>query len=131
MAVLKWRQSILTLTSESGDALGKRIGAAVDSELKKARTADGAREDLDLLNSKIYKQLVKLLRQVDLFKGDENNKGLRASDLDEIIKVMEIEQFDQDQLVFNINDYGDKFYIILSGEVTVLIPNDQIKDWHN
>ena len=103
----------------------------MDSELKKARTADGAREDLDLLNSKIYKQLVKLLRQVDLFKGDENNKGLRASDLDEIIKVMEIEQFDQDQLVFNINDYGDKFYIILSGEVTVLIPNDQIKDWHN
>ena len=74
---------------------------------------------------------MKLLRTVDLFKGDENAKGLRASDLDEIIQVMEIENFEEGQKVFNIGDYGDKFYIILSGEAAVLIPNhDEIKDWH-
>ena len=81
------------MTSESGDALGKRIGAVVEDEIHKQRGI-GAGEingKKDLRQSKIYNQLVKLLRQVDLFKGDDNTKGLRQSDLEDIIQVMDIE----------------------------------------
>ena len=70
----------------------------------------------DFFNTKLYKTLMKLLRKVDLFKGDENTKGLRSSDFDEIIQIMQIEKFKEGQKVFNIKDYGDKFFIILSGE---------------
>ena len=50
----------------------------------------------------MYKKLVKLLRKVDIFKGDENKKGLRSSDLDEIIQIMHIEKFKEGKTVFNI-----------------------------
>ena len=83
----------------------------------------------DLNNTKIYKTIVQLLRKVDMFKGGENKKGLRASDLDEIIQIMTIEKFKDGQKVFNIHDYGDKFFIVLSGEVAVLVQNESIKDW--
>ena len=47
----------------------------------------------DFFNTKLYKTLMKLLRKVDLFKGDENTKGLRSSDFDEIIQIMQIEKY--------------------------------------
>ena len=31
--------------------------------------------------------------------------------------------------VVKYGDYGDKFYIILKGELTVQVPNPKIKDW--
>ena len=40
----------------------------------------------------------------------------------EIIKALRIERFKKDDLVFEYGDLGDKFYIILEGSVSVLVP---------
>jgi len=35
---------------------------------------------------------------------------------------MDLEIFEAGQIVFNFNDQGSKFYIILGGEVGIIIP---------
>ena len=60
-----------------------------------------AKHDFDgeeMKSSRVYEELIKLMREVELFKTQDN---LRPSDLDEIIQVMQIEKFEGDQIVFN------------------------------
>ena len=73
-------------------------------------------QNIDMENirsSKLYKDLIKILKKVDILQDEE--AFMRVSDLDDIIDVIEIEKFKTDQIVFNYGDAGDKFYIILGG----------------
>ena len=78
--------------------------------------------------TKLYKELIKILKQIDILKEDD--KVLKVSDLDDIIDVIQIEKFQKHEVVFNYGDDGDKFYIILGGETSCMLPNkDEIDNW--
>ena len=64
------------------------------------KTAKNDYDGENIKSSRIYEELLDLMRQVELFKTQDN---LRGSDLDEIIQVMSIEKFEKDDIVF---DYG-------------------------
>ena len=59
------------------------------------------------------------MKQIKFFRERDINKD---SQLMEIIKALRIERFKKDDLVFEYGDLGDKFYIILEGSVSVLVP---------
>jgi len=66
-----------------------------------------------------------------LLEATKNNqffKKLREEELDDKIhqlccKVMTLEKCNKGQVVFDFGDSGDKFYIILKGKVSVMIPS--------
>jgi CRP-like cAMP-binding protein len=42
--------------------------------------------------------------------------------------VMKYEKFNKDKLVFKYGDIGDKFFVILNGKVSILLPKDEIME---
>ena len=63
--------------------------------------------------------VIKLLKTITFFK---NQKELTYQDYVIICYNLKYEQFSKDQIIFDYNTIGDKFYIVLAGSVTVLIP---------
>jgi CRP-like cAMP-binding protein len=53
-------------------------------------------------------------------------KNLSLDDMMELTKIFAVEKVDALQDVITYGDKGDKFYIILRGSVSVLIPNPKI-----
>jgi len=73
-------------------------------------TTEGFHHEMD--------KLVGLLSQVTFFK----NRNVKKADLFEICKVILLENFNNNEKVFDYGEVGDKFYIILKGQVRVEIP---------
>lgn len=57
--------------------------------------------------------LVKFLKTLKFFASK------KTSDVKEIALCLLMEPFEDDEMVFDQGDYGNKFYIILKGEVRV------------
>ena len=72
--------------------------------------------------------MIKILKSLDILREDET--VMKVSDLDAIIDVIQIEKFKKGDVVFNYGDAGDKFYIILGGETSIMLPNtEEIENW--
>ena len=56
-------------------------------------------------------------------KGDKGAKAFDENDLMQITKSLTLEIVKKGNYVFKYQDIGDKFYIILKGEVGVYLPN--------
>ena len=59
------------------------------------------------------------MKQIKFFRERDI---IKESQLMEIIKALQIEKFNINEEIFEYGDLGDKFYIILEGSVSVLIP---------
>lgn len=70
-------------------------------------------QDLRDLVSKIQ-----LFKDKSLMKKEEDRQDL----IDEICGIIKFEEFTQGKRVFRFGDYGDKFYIICRGTVSVHVP---------
>lgn len=70
--------------------------------------------------------LVPLIQEVPFFK----ERGLKGSNLVDVVSCMNYKSVEKDNFVFEIGEKGDLFYFILRGEVEVMIPNkEQIQDF--
>jgi CRP-like cAMP-binding protein len=63
--------------------------------------------------------LVALIKNLEFFQ----TRDIRDKNYPEIVSWLKLEKMACDQVVFNINDEGKHFYVIISGIVSVLIPN--------
>ena len=61
----------------------------------------------------------KLLKNIKFFRERDI---VQEHELVEITLTMLLEQFEENQMVFDHGELGDKFYIILQGQVGVDIP---------
>ena len=65
--------------------------------------------------------LMKLTKDVQFFikiSFEQNSADVHY----ECCKVMSLEEYSKDDVVFKFGEYGEKFYIILSGQVSVRVP---------
>lgn len=65
------------------------------------------------------------LKTIKFFK----ERNLKEKDLHELVLAFKLESMEVDEDVMQCGDRGYTFYIILSGQVKVLIPNPLIKNW--
>ena len=63
--------------------------------------------------------VIKLLKTISFFK---NQKELTYQDYVIICYNLKYEQFKKDEIIFEYNSVGDKFYIVFIGTVSILIP---------
>lgn len=76
--------------------------------------------------NKQHDLLCKVLSRISFFKDQK----IKASDQKEIADLLTLEKVKRNEIVFDYGVPGDKFYMILNGEVEVLLPNtDEIPDW--
>ncbi len=65
-----------------------------------------------------------MLREINFFKDRQIQQ---ESELTEVAKVLNYENFKKGSNVFEWGSFGDKFYIILRGRVSVLVPQEKLK----
>lgn len=70
-------------------------------------------------------ELVPIIKTIQFFK----DRDIKDADYPEIISSMNYEFCPAGHDVFEYGSYGEKFYIILQGEVKVIIPNPEIWDF--
>ena len=67
--------------------------------------------------------LTQALKHNKFFKELKNNISETAFKI--ILKEMKVETFQKMQTIFNFGDRGRKFYIVLSGEVFIMVPSEK------
>ena len=79
---------------------------------------DRSQEDLE--------KIMKITENSNFLKnlGDENNSDRIRW---ECCRAMRFEVYERGEMVFNFGDIGDRFYTIIQGKVTVLVPSKTIK----
>lgn len=71
-------------------------------------------------------EFVYLLSEIRFF---QERKDIKKRDLKELMSAFKIVETKHNQNVVNYGEPGENFYIIISGQVSVQIPNPRIKDW--
>ena len=66
------------------------------------------------------------MRKLEFFKNKRYITQMEYKELSLSLDYLEIKK---DENIIEYGDEGDLFYIILSGEVKVEVPNPNIKDW--
>lgn len=61
-----------------------------------------------------------MLKRIQFFQSRQSMKDVDYKDL---VQGLSFEEHDENSVVFNLGDQGDKFYIILEGSVSVQIRN--------
>lgn len=69
--------------------------------------------------------LVSLIKKIQFFVDRE----VRKSDWPEIVQALCYETVPAGQNVFDYGTLGNKFYIILTGKCSVMLPNSEIENW--
>ena len=64
-------------------------------------------------------ELAKILKKIKFF---EERKIVEEEDLREIARCLTFETFQRNDVIINYQEEGDKFYLILKGQVSVMIP---------
>ena len=75
-------------------------------------------------SSQYIDYLMKHTQNVQFFKNLSSEDNVHDIHR-ECCKAMTLEEYSTDEIIFNFGDKGDKFYIILSGSVTVKIPSNK------
>ncbi|CDW72769.1 UNKNOWN [Stylonychia lemnae] len=75
-------------------------------------------------NEKDLEHLVPLIKEIQFFK----ERDIKDQDFVEIVSCLTYENFKMGDTVFEWGTNGDKFYIIIEGHVSVMIPHPDIKD---
>lgn len=70
------------------------------------------------------KDINEMLSQTKFIKQQKEgqNSKLSQESLNDISKAILLEEYKKDSMIFDFGDFGDKFFIILKGEVSILIP---------
>jgi signal-transduction protein with cAMP-binding, CBS, and nucleotidyltransferase domain len=79
------------------------------------------KKNLEARNDKDLNQLIPYIKENHFFK----QRQINYKHLTEVCSVMKYEYFPKGDFVFTQGDYGDKFYIILNGSVSVLDHSDE------
>jgi CRP-like cAMP-binding protein len=58
------------------------------------------------------------MKDIHFFK----NRNIQGQDLLDVCKELKYAYCEENEYIFKIGDVGDKFYLILSGEVAITIP---------
>ena len=66
------------------------------------------------------------LKNIQFF---QSRKYITYTDYRDLSHSLEFIDVPKNQYIINFGEQGDKFYIILKGEVSVLVPNPLIKDF--
>jgi CRP-like cAMP-binding protein len=53
--------------------------------------------------------------------------GIQKDDLFKVVQHMEYKRLAANEVIFNIGDVGDYFYILIHGKVQLLLPNPEIQ----
>lgn len=64
-----------------------------------------------------------LIKEINFFKS----KNLQGQDIIQICQELKHEFYYAGEAVFRHGEYGEKFYVILKGEVSVKIPDPKLK----
>ena len=67
----------------------------------------------------LIKELVPLVKPLPFFK----ERGLKDNSIQETISLMEYKEMKQDQFAIEYGTFGDEFYVVLDGEVEVMVPD--------
>jgi len=70
-------------------------------------------------------EMVEMIQQIKFFK----DRNIKDKDVSELCTAFKFEHFDSHSNVFKWGDQGEKFYIIIKGQVSVQVPNPKIKNW--
>ena len=70
--------------------------------------------------------LIDMIKDNDFFK---NRQELKTSDLRDLALNFQIQEIPQFQNVFEFDDIGDTFYMIIKGIVSVQVPNSKVANW--
>lgn len=57
------------------------------------------------------------------FKDKQQMLFKNAATFDSLLEDMQLEFFQKQQTIFHMGDYGDKFYIVITGQVYLLLPS--------
>ena len=68
----------------------------------------------------------KLKKEVKFFK--DRDFTIKAQDYPDIVNALSYEHFHDGECIMHWGELGDKFYILLKGQVGVHIPSPKIKD---
>jgi CRP-like cAMP-binding protein len=72
-----------------------------------------------------FKMILKGLMELDYFKNISQKLGTKG--MLKIAKALKIKNFQKDEIILNYGEEGREFYIILEGEVRVLIPDFHLR----
>eukprot|EP00347_Sterkiella_histriomuscorum_P003283 403364882 len=75
------------------------------------------------------KQLIPYLKQIKFFQ--ERQEIMKESDFLFLCERATYEHYNPHRVIFNYGDYGEKFYIILEGQVSVLLPRKRERTSQN
>ena len=64
-------------------------------------------------------QLVPYMRNIDFFRERE----IKIADMLDIMSCIQYERFSSEEVIMNWGELGEKFYILMEGQVSVLIPS--------
>ena len=87
-------------------------------EMIKTLSKPSKKRTSDELNS-----LINLVSEIAFFK----ERDIKAKDYTYIVQSLQYELFRKNETIFNYGDIGDKFYLILSGHISVRIPSPNYK----
>lgn len=68
--------------------------------------------------------VIPYMKEVKFFK----DRDIKAMDYPDIVNALSYEHFNDSQCIMQWGELGDKFYILLKGQVGVLVPTGRIKD---
>ena len=71
------------------------------------------------------RDVMPLLRGIKFFK-DQN---IDTTDLTDVVQGLTYDFFPRGKEVFEYGSIGEKFYMILEGEVSVMVPNQECRDF--
>ena len=85
---------------------------------------DQAIKILKLSEERSNKQMISLLKNafanVKFFEELRSTSGEQLYEL--CLKKVKLEEYEKDQVVCHCGDYGETFYIILTGRVKIMVP---------
>jgi hypothetical protein len=95
------------------------LGDVDDSHIRNSSIISVLEKPVDERTQDEVDLLVVLIKNLEFFKTRE----IKDKYYPEIVACFKIEKHKSESIVFNKGDQGNRFYVIIKGTVSVLIPN--------